>query len=66
MWRTTDDPHCLLKFNRLGLPDAEFECHEPDTAWCPLPAQEPPDLPHGCWFTVLARGFSPWGRRGTY
>ena len=60
----------LLKFNRLGLPDAEFECHEPDTAWCRQnavgPGEEPSENPLHCWFTVLAFGPVPWGKLGIY
>jgi hypothetical protein len=51
-------------------PEAVFTCYEPDTAWCRQnvvgPSEERPENRLDCWFTVLASGFSPWGRGGTY
>lgn len=48
----------------------DFECCEPDDAWCRQnvvgPGEDPPGDPQWCWFTVLASGFAPWGSGGMY
>jgi hypothetical protein len=45
--------------------EAEFRCHEPDTAWCRRnvvgPGEERPEDPACCYLTVLASGFELWG-----
>jgi hypothetical protein len=54
----------------------EFQCQEPDTAWCRQNLLNGPDDPENeefwrehpswCWYTVLMTGFVPWGEGGTY
>jgi hypothetical protein len=43
---------------------AEFRCHEPNTAWCRRnvvgPGEERPEDPSWCYYTVLASGFELW------
>ena len=56
--------------NDFGEPGAEFFCAAAENAWCRRnavgPGEEPPEDPNDCWFTILASGLYPWGRRGMY
>jgi hypothetical protein len=44
-------------------PRPEFQCHEPDTAWCrrKLLADKPDAPPTLCWFTLQVPMILPWG-----
>ena len=59
---TVHDGHSVLIL--AGGAEAEFQCHEPDTAWCRRnvvgPGEEPPTDLNWCWYTVWASGFEPW------